>query len=80
METISKLLAQPQVEAWGNVAPWVLVVLIAWSLVWKGLALWKAARLGSKPWFVILLIVNTLGLLEIIYFFFVGKKDNNLVQ
>ncbi len=79
METISKLLAQPQVEAWVNVVPWVLVVLIAWSLVWKGLALWKAARLGSKPWFVILLIVNTLGLLEIIYFFFVGKKDNNLM-
>jgi uncharacterized protein YpmS len=46
-----------------------------WSLIWKGLALWKAARLSSKWWFIILLLVNTLGILEIIYFFFVSKKE-----
>lgn len=77
METITNILAQPQVNSWiTDVSPWVLVVLIIWSLIWKGLALWKAARLGSKPWFVVLLIVNTLGLLEIIYFFFIGRKNN----
>lgn len=82
METfMSKMLAQPQVEVWFTTEQLVvMVVLMAWSLVWKGLALWKASRLGSKPWFVVLLIVNTLGLLEIIYYFFIGKKDNTPMQ
>lgn len=76
METfITNLLAQPQASSWIKVAPWILVVLVVWSLIWKGLALWKAARLSSKWWFIILLLVNTLGILEIIYFFFVSKKE-----
>lgn len=57
-----------------NLSIGVLVVLV-WSLVWKGIALWKAARQGSKPWFIVLLIVNTVGILEIIYIFFVSKKN-----
>jgi len=52
---------------------WVLAVLVVWSLIWKGLALWKAARNNSKPWFVVLLIVNTLGILEILYVFWLNK-------
>lgn len=52
---------------------WVLSVLIVWTLVWKGVALWKAARANSKPWFVVLLIVNTVGLLEILYIFLIDK-------
>ncbi|MEI6528091.1 MAG: DUF5652 family protein [bacterium] len=45
----------------------LIIVLALWTIVWKGLALWKAARKGDKIWFVILLIVNTVGILEIIY-------------
>jgi len=52
----------------------VIVVLILWSLIWKGLALWKAAREGSKAWFVVLLIVNTVGILEILYLYVFSKK------
>ncbi|HTP56994.1 MAG TPA: DUF5652 family protein [Candidatus Paceibacterota bacterium] len=47
---------------------WFLA-LFAWSIVWKGLALWKAAQKGSKPWFVVFLVVNTLGILEILYYY-----------
>ncbi len=47
----------------------VLILAVVWSFVWKGLALWKAARKNSKIWFIILLIVNTLGILEILYIF-----------
>lgn len=54
--------------------PFVLVALIAWSLAWKGLALWRAARNDSKPWFVVLLLVNTLGVLEILYLFVFGRR------
>jgi hypothetical protein len=45
---------------------WFLA-LFAWVLVWKGMALWKAAQKGHKPWFVAFLLVNTLGVLEILY-------------
>lgn len=45
---------------------WFLA-LFFWTLLWKGLALWKAARLGQKPWFFAFLFINTLGILEILY-------------
>lgn len=53
----------------------ILIAISLWSLVWKGVALWKAARLHHKGWFVTLLIINTLGILEIIYIFFIAKKE-----
>lgn len=40
----------------------------------KGLALWKASRLSQKLWFIILLVVNTIGILDLIYIFFVARK------
>lgn len=45
------------------------MIVIVWSLAWKGLALWKSARRKSPIWFVILLVVNTIGILEILYIF-----------
>ena len=48
--------------------------LLAWALVWKGVALWKAARANQKVWYIALLIINTLGLLEIVYLLFFVKK------
>jgi hypothetical protein len=52
----------------------VLSILAIWELAWKGIALWKAAGNGSKPWFIALLIINTVGILPIIYVFFFSKK------
>jgi hypothetical protein len=54
----------------------LLAVLVIWSIIWKGIALWKAARNSHQAWFVILLIVNTLGILEIIYIFGFSKKGS----
>ncbi len=51
----------------------VVLLFILWSVLWKGLALWHAARRRQYWWFMILLVVNTLGILEIIYLFFVAK-------
>ena len=43
---------------------WFLIVLGAvWSSVWKGIALWRAARNNHLGWYIALLIVNTLGIL-----------------
>lgn len=49
------------------------IALLVWSLVWKGLALWRAAQRGETVWFIVFLIVNTAGILEIIYLFFIAK-------
>ncbi len=45
----------------------LLLVVALWTIVIKGYALWHAARGNQKWWFVALLIVNTLGILEIVY-------------
>lgn len=50
-----------------------LLLFIVWSVVWKGLALWHSARRGQYWWFIILLVINTLGILDIIYLFAVAK-------
>jgi len=51
----------------------ILLLILAWILPWKGVALWKAARNSHKRWFIFLLIFNTLALLEIIYIFYFSK-------
>lgn len=53
----------------------ILLVFVFWSLIWKGIALWKAAQYNSKPWFIVLLILNTLGILEILYIFVFSSKN-----
>ena len=45
----------------------VIAFFLFWEIVWKGLALWKSAKKGQKYWFIALLIVNSLGLLPIVY-------------
>ena len=52
----------------------VIILLILWSTFWKGLALWKAARAKQKYWFVAILVINSLGLLEIVYLGFFQKR------
>jgi hypothetical protein len=56
-------------------ANWPLwAVGVIWSLAWKGWALWKAAKRDDKWWFIFLLAVNTLGILEIIYIYVFSKR------
>lgn len=52
----------------------MLLLSIFWALPWKGVALWKAARNNHLKWFIALLIINTMAVLEIIYIFGFSKK------
>jgi len=36
--------------------------------------MWTAAKHGQRNWFIAILILNTLGILEIIYLFRFAKK------
>ena len=58
----------------------IAAVAFLWSLIWKGVALWQAARNNQNAWFIIFLIVHTLGILEILYLIFWRKNKNNLIH
>ncbi len=56
-----------------------IIILLVWSLFWKGLSLWHSAKRGQPWWFLVFLIINTVGVLEIAYLFFILKlKVKNL--
>jgi len=52
----------------------LFVALLVWSAVWKAIALWKSGRNNQLAWFVVMFIVNTVGILEIVYLLFFQKK------
>jgi len=60
-----------------QLTPSILAVFalgMVWSIIWKGIALWKAARISHKKWFIALLVFNTIGILDIIYIYFIASK------
>ena len=62
------MVAQSLPELFG-INPYLLGAILIWIVVWKGLALWKAARKGSSVWFIALLVINTIGILEMLYIY-----------
>lgn len=58
----------------------IIAAAVIWTIPWKGVALWKSARAGQKGWFVVMLLLNTLAILEIIYIFFYSKKNQEEIK
>jgi len=58
----------------------LLVVIMVWELIWKGIALWKTGRNNQLVWFIFILILNTAGILPIIYLIFFQKKKRATVE
>ncbi len=52
----------------------IIVLALLWTIPWKGVALWKAAQNKHKLWFILILLVNTLAILEIVYILAFSKK------
>lgn len=52
----------------------LVLALALWTIVIKGFALWHAARNSHKVWFVVLLVVNTVGILEVIYLLWLRSR------
>jgi len=65
MDTITSFLNKPE----------LFIPFLIWSFFWKGWALWKAANKRQLLWFIALLLINTVGLLEIAYIFFLHRWD-----
>jgi len=55
-------------------------LIMLWSLIWKGLALYKAARRGEHWWFLGLMLVNTAGILDILYLYVFTKGGPDLTH
>lgn len=70
-------------HSWGIGPFWLLglftigsilfLALIIAVVVLKGYSLWYAAKRNEVGWFIALLIVNTFGILEFCYLYFVVK-------
>jgi hypothetical protein len=71
-------IASFNIADFAQINPWLLALIVVWSLIWKGLALWHSARGNQKGWFIAILVINTVGLLEIIYLAFFRPKQRNL--
>ncbi len=74
MEYLSDLAAQL------GVSLWLLIVIFIWSSVWKFLALWKSARKNHLIWFVVFALVNTIGILEILYIYIFSEKPDESLK
>ena len=58
-----------------GISLWLLLIILIWSMVWKLLALWKSSRKNQPVWFVLLFVVNTIGILEILYIYVFSEMN-----
>lgn len=64
----------------GAISPVLVIIIFVWSLIWKGLALWRAAKNSQRNWFLVMLVVNTAGIIEIAYLFIFAKNKMKLKE
>ena len=62
-------------SAWSPGVIAVCVVAGLWDATWKAVAMWKAARRSQLTWYVLLFVLNTVGVLPIVYVFFVAPRQ-----
>jgi len=59
-------LLQLGMDTASSVSPFI-IGLILWEAIWKGFSLWRAGRRNQPAWFFLLFVLNTAGILPIIY-------------
>jgi len=58
--------------------PLAVFALLIWSMFWKILALWRAAKGNQRYWFIGILLLNTFGIVELVYLFKFAKNKLTL--
>lgn len=58
----------------------MLFVLALVDLALKGWALWRAARMSKQIWFFFLLIINSVGILPVIFLLLTNKEYRKKVK
>ena len=57
-----------------NIPPLFLIIIGVWSILWKGLALWRASKKDRVYWFMAILVLNTFGILPLFYLIYYDRK------
>lgn len=52
----------------------LLALIFVLDIILRALSLWRAARASQTAWFIALLILNTAGILPLIYLLFFAKE------
>jgi hypothetical protein len=45
----------------------LIIVLAIWEAIWKLVGMWKAGRNNQLGWFICIALINTIGILPIVY-------------
>jgi hypothetical protein len=64
-------------ESFQDMPVWLISVflfLIFWELVWKLIAFWRSARNNHLAWFIIIGVINSAGILPIVYLLLNRRK------
>jgi len=56
----------------------LIAVIAIWDMIWKGFALWRASKNNDQNWFIAILVINSVGILPIIYLL-MHKSDSSTV-
>ncbi|MBA2581997.1 MAG: hypothetical protein H0V01_01270 [Bacteroidetes bacterium] len=56
----------------------LIIILIIWEVIWKLIAMWKAARNNHIAWFICIALINTAGILPLIYILIHRKKSASI--
>jgi hypothetical protein len=70
-------------EKLSQMPPWFIpfvCIVFVWDAVWKLIALWKAGRNNHLGWFISIALINTVGILPIVYILMHKKKDSQIVN
>lgn len=51
-----------------------ILVLMIWETIWKFLGMWRSAKNNSVVWFIVIGVINSLGILPILYLYVFSKK------
>ena len=62
------------IKAWQAV---LIGLLVVWELYWKVRAAWRASKRNEIVWFIILLVINSAGILPILYLTLTDQEDES---
>lgn len=52
----------------------MLMILVLIDLALKGWGMWRAARMQKKSWFIALLLINSMGILPVIFLLMTNEE------
>lgn len=58
----------------------IIIIGAVIDVILKGIGMWRAARMGKRSWFSALLVVNSMGLLPLVFLLITREEYGKLQQ